>query len=61
VNIICQCGHRQRVHKLLPDFGNALVCMCHGKDTLVDDCYCYRYVPDNLLHIENLAKERKLI
>jgi len=61
IDIICRCGHSKNVHQRLgnEEYG-ATMCLAAGPDTLVQDCPCYEYTPDNLLHIEQMAKERKL-
>jgi hypothetical protein len=56
IDIICKCKHKHRDHY-------------YNKSSLYIGCWycassgewCDSYTPDNLLHIENLAKERKLI
>lgn len=58
MDIICKCGHNKKVHEHLR--GN-FVCLCVGPYTSINDCPCFEYVPDNLSHIENLAKEKGLI
>ena len=63
-DIICKCGHSKRFHKECgPPIGEE---WCEGKGLpknvgYGNNCQCWAYKPDNLLHIETLAKKRKLI
>jgi hypothetical protein len=58
-DIICQCGHFKKEHLDDGIFSDCLWTY-EGKG-FGEDCNCMKYVPDNLSHIENLARERKLI
>jgi hypothetical protein len=71
-DILCKCGHEKKHHKSVgtpiwdeycnagrrknSNFEKSLV---HGNHISI--CLCAKYQPDNLLHIETLAKKRKLI
>jgi hypothetical protein len=59
-DIVCQCGHTKNVHDYNEQY-NDYMCLIKGKNTMIEDCPCFNYIPDNLLHIEMLAKKRKLI
>lgn len=53
-NVPCTCGHSRKVHKLVTYAAEGhLICMCKGNSTLVDDCRCYEYKPDNLKYLED--------
>lgn len=65
-DIICQCGHDKRFHNKVgaPIWDE----WCNGgriRDRKVGNyvfvCTCFTYQPDNLLHIETVAKKKGLI
>ena len=65
-DILCQCGHEKHFHKSVgtPIWDE----LCNGgriRDQKVGNyiyiCICPKYIPDNLLHIEAIAKKKKLI
>jgi hypothetical protein len=67
-DILCKCGHAKKDHER---FSNEYCFGCWSKrwsekyahkfhDEL-DFKFCRQYVPDNLTHIEYLAKEKGLI
>jgi hypothetical protein len=57
MDIVCRCGHLKKEHLDDGIFSDCLATYLDQKQ----DCGCMQYVPDNLTHIEALAKERKLI
>jgi hypothetical protein len=59
MKVICKCGHIKSLHgNLQPYYPKA----CLRKDSEGNFCcMCYEYQPDNLLHIERLAKKRGFI
>jgi hypothetical protein len=59
MDIICKCSHNKKAH--FTKFREPGICMFLGIDTVKPDCPCMKYTPDNLTHIEELAKEKKLI
>ena len=59
MTIICKCGHAKSLHRnLQPYYPKA--CLSKNEDGLYN-CICWEYRPDNLLHIERLAKKKGLI
>lgn len=66
-DIPCRCGHRKEVHDFEPyTYFKGI----HGEDSFCSFCYrirsrfgqhVHKYVPDNLILIEQLAKQRGLI
>lgn len=62
--ITCKCGHDVKYHKSCgPPIGEE---WCEGKGLpkdvgLRNVCNCFVYRPDNLSHIEEIAKKRGLI
>jgi hypothetical protein len=61
IDIPCKCGHAFNVHKLGVSGLSTYMCMVAGPQTTVTDCPCYKYMPDNLLYIEQLAKQKGLV
>jgi hypothetical protein len=66
IDIICRCGHSHYESRVA--FGgkhSTRTSMCLAMVFNENDgeryCSCNKYVPDNLLHIENLAKQRNLV
>jgi hypothetical protein len=60
-DIVCRCGHKKKEHKKSTSTGSII---CEVMDDKNSDYYadeCVDYIPDNLMHIEQLAKERKLL
>lgn len=66
-DILCKCGHEKHFHKsagtpVWDEWCNGGRVPYRGMaGSYVYICMCHEYKPDNLLHIENLAKKRKLI
>jgi hypothetical protein len=74
-NITCKCGHSRKDHEVpgeLKRFEDAILGPRYIQDACYVgpvrrdwhanwECHCNHYTPDNLTHIEILAKERKLI
>lgn len=63
-DIICQCGHEKKYHGKVdaPIWDE----WCNGgrvNASPTDDgvCVCCSYIPDNLLHIEMMAKKKGLV
>jgi hypothetical protein len=66
--ILCSCGHIKEQHTTVGQFIVAPVYLpfCHAQIVTIngqhaDICRCSGYKPDNLMHIERLARERNLI
>jgi hypothetical protein len=73
LDILCKCGHPKSIHcnseKAIKSDGHK-ICSCgnnvccfemEGSPTFSCINNCQGYVPDNLLTIEQLAKERNLV
>lgn len=63
IDIVCKCGHSKKSHANINSHvvGGRAACFFLGSPTSDDECPCMDYKPDNLLHIEKLAKKRKLM
>ena len=59
-NIPCKCKHFKSSHKYWPSLLSDVCCDALDIRTY-KICGCTNYVGDNLLYIEELAKERNLI
>jgi len=58
LDIICKCGHTKKEHRM--DYTSGT----QGCRIYIEEfkwCGCYNYHPDNLLHIEQLAKRKGLV
>ncbi len=63
-NIICRCRHLREEHcevEQLPLVVLGILSLCQHKinQGIVIDCNCDGYTPDNLMHIEILAKKTR--
>ena len=65
-DILCKCGHEKHFHggvgqPIWDEFCNGGRIRDRKIGNYVYVCTCLEYRPDNLSHIEKLAKKRKLI
>ena len=65
-SILCRCGHQEMFHgkvgmPIWDEWCNGGRIRDRKKGEYVYICTCFEYRPDNLGHIEALAKKRKLI
>jgi hypothetical protein len=59
-DITCKCGHRKEQHEF-DHVTTQLVCTVPGSGWNNWADRCMDYNPDNLMHIETLAKEKGLV